>query len=264
MDLGFTLAKDETVLRKVNRHWIVLVPVVASSIGAILIAVGITYLYGRYRSNFPATMTGSGLMIFDVIMVVFAIGLFYAGFWVYRRNFLVLTNQHLVRVEQKGLFARTVSQLALARVQDVSGAVPGFLPTVLGYGNLTVETAGAEDNFVFTNIYAPAAVASACLKAPEAYTPSVEATQQAQAAQAAALPPSPVPPAEMPIPMTTLPPEPAPVPEPPVEPTPAPAPVMPVTEPIAAPAPVPEPVADEQGPIPLAESVTASIDHHDQ
>lgn len=239
MDLGFTLAKDETVLRKVNRHWIVLVPVIASSIGAILIAVGITYLYGRYRGNFPATMTGAGLMIFDIIMVAFAIGLFYSGFWVYRRNFLVLTNQHLVRVEQKGLFARTVSQLALARVQDVSGAVPGFLPTVLGYGNLTVETAGAEDNFVFTNIYTPADVASACLKAHEAYTPSVEATQQAQAVQAAALPPSPVPPAEMPIPMATLPP----VPEP---------------TPIAA------PVVEEQGPTPLAESVTASIDHTDQ
>ena len=257
MDLGFTLAKDETVLRKVNRHWIVLMPVVASSLASIFIAIGITYLFGRYRSDFPSTMTGSGLFVFDIVMLIFAIILLYAGYWVYRRNFLVLTNQHLVRVEQKGLFAHTVSQLALARVQDVSGSVPGFLATVLGYGNLTVETAGAEDNFVFNNIYAPADVASVCLKAHEAYTPSIEAQEQAAA---------PVSSTEMPIPTPVTPPtlvaEPVTV-----------AAAPPVVEPVAEATPeIPEPLAEPtmapvstepSGPIPLAQSVTTSIEHHE-
>jgi membrane protein YdbS with pleckstrin-like domain len=252
MDLGFTLAKDETVLRKVNRHWIVLVPVAVSSAVAILIAIAITYLFGRYRSSFPASMTGVGLGVFDIIMVVFALALFYAGYWVYCRNFLVLTNQHLVRVEQKGLFSHAVSQLALARVQDVAGAVPGFMATVLGYGNLTVETAGAEDNFVFTNIYAPADVASVCLKAHEAYTPSVEASGDGETPlPVAPVAAAPIPPSEMPIPAVPVP---APIPVEPPAPEPAPTP-----EAVLPPLP-PEPI----GPQPLAESVTAAIEHHDQ
>jgi uncharacterized membrane protein YdbT with pleckstrin-like domain len=256
MDLGFTLAKDEKVIQKVNRHWITLAPVVVPALMAVVVAIGITYIFGRYRSSFPSTMTGAGLVVFDLIMVVFAIGLLYAGYWVYRRNFLVLTNQHLVRVEQRGLFAHSVSQLSLSRLQDVSGSVRGFTATILGFGNLTVETAGSEDNFVFYNIYAPAEVAAICLKAHEAYKPITQAdeaddeadgTEEAQAK----------PPAE---PMPTIPPA-AVEPSAPVEPAPV---VQPIDVAEFLPPTPTEAPAPSHGPVPLDESVTAEIEHHDQ
>ena len=99
MNLGFTLEKDETIIRKADRHWITLVPVIAAAIASILVAIGITYLFARYRSDFPTSMTGAGSFIFDIFMVCFGLAILYAGYWIWRRNFLVLTNQHTGRAE---------------------------------------------------------------------------------------------------------------------------------------------------------------------
>jgi hypothetical protein len=242
MNLGFTLAKDETVIRKVRRHWVALAPVIVAAVFISFATVGMTYLYSRYRNNLPSTLTPTGLFVFDALMIGLAIALVYAGFWINARNFLVLTNQHLVRVEQRGLFSRSVSQLSLSRVQDVSGNVPGFIATVLAYGDLTVETAGTEDNFVFSTIYAPAETASACLKAHEDYVVS----------SPEAAPVSPPPRAQtMSIPTPSAVQEPA---QPVVE------------EAIIERVPVPAeavPPAHPDGPISMTESVTEKIEHVD-
>lgn len=229
MDLGFTLAPGEIVIRKVNRHWVALAPVITAAAVIVVLIAGMTYLFGRYRSDFPAGFTGAGFAGFVGIMIVLACLLLYGGFWVYRRNFLVLTNQHLVRVEQKGLFTRTVSQLSLSRVQDVSGTVSGFLPTILGFGDITVETAGAEDNFVFTTVPRPSEMSAACLKAHEQFAPGAEDGTAA-------------------APMATPPPPPGMVEEVVYVPDPAPRP----TESIPTPAP-----------IPMKESVSETIEHRD-
>jgi uncharacterized membrane protein YdbT with pleckstrin-like domain len=223
MNLGFTLAKDETVIRKINKHWIVLAPVVLADVVVIAIIIGLTYLYGRYRSDFPAHFNTADLFSFVVIFIILAMIMLYGGLWVYRRNFLVLTNQHLVRVEQRGLFAHSVSQLSLGRVQDVSGKVSGFLPTILGFGDIVVETAGAEDNFIFNTVGNPSEVSATCLKVHEQYAPDAE-EHLAQAAPA------------------------------------GPPPGM-VEEMVYVPAPATSPAAPQVEPMPMTESVPEKIEH---
>jgi uncharacterized membrane protein YdbT with pleckstrin-like domain len=246
MDLGFTLAPGETVIRKINRHWIALAPVVAAAAIIVVAVIAMTYLFGRYRSDFPSSFTAAGMAGVAGIALVLAFLLLYGGFWVYRRNFLVLTNQHLVRVEQKGLFARSVSQLSLSRVQDVSGAVSGFLPTVLGFGDITVETAGAEDNFVFTTVPRPSEMSAACLKAHEEFAPRDEDTPMRPAQ-----PPAPT---EMATPATVASPPPGMVEE-----------VIYVPEPVPSPKAVepPVPQTTQNAPLPMEESVTETIAHNE-
>jgi membrane protein YdbS with pleckstrin-like domain len=251
MDLGFTLAQDETVIRKVHRHWIVLTPALLAAIAIVLITIMLTYMFSRYRSTIPSSITTMGLVVLVVILLALAGVIVIAGLWVYKRNFLVLTNQHLVRVEQKGLFNHSVSQLALDRVQDVSGSTSGFLATILGFGNITVETAGAEDNFIFTAVSDPASMTAACLKAHEEFAPDIPAK-----------------PTPISAPETTA----ETMPIPPTPPTPAPAPpgmveeIVYVPAPEAVPEPTPEPEAPSThtAPIPMTESVVESIEHKQQ
>ncbi|MBI4457822.1 PH domain-containing protein [Candidatus Uhrbacteria bacterium] len=67
----------------------------------------------------------------------------------------IVTTDKIVNVEQHGLFSRTISELDLAKVQDVTSEVKGVLPTFLNYGNIRVQTAGEEEHFVFEQVHKP-------------------------------------------------------------------------------------------------------------
>ncbi len=67
----------------------------------------------------------------------------------------VITNLRIVDIRQHGFFSREVSSFMLTRVQDVTTNVSGFLATLVGFGVLSVETAGNDENFFMHGIAHP-------------------------------------------------------------------------------------------------------------
>ena len=59
-----------------------------------------------------------------------------------------ITNIRLVDVEQVGLFSRKVKSLRLERVQDISVEIRGFIATMLSFGDIHVQTAGASRKII--------------------------------------------------------------------------------------------------------------------
>jgi uncharacterized membrane protein YdbT with pleckstrin-like domain len=85
--------------------------------------------------------------------------LVWTGAWnTFTRYFLnawILTNQRIVDIKQRGYFSREVSSLFLSRVQDVTTEVSGVLPSLLDIGDITVQSAGAVDEFHMQGIPHP-------------------------------------------------------------------------------------------------------------
>ncbi len=79
----------------------------------------------------------------------------WGSFTRYFLNAWVLTNKRIVNIKQRGFFNREVSSLFLSRVQDVTTGVTGVLPSLLGIGDITVQTAGTEDEFHMKGIPRP-------------------------------------------------------------------------------------------------------------
>lgn len=93
---------------------------------------------------------------------------FISSFVDYYLDAWVLTSERILNVEQKSLFSRTVSELDLARVQDVTSEITGILPTILGYGYVYVQTAGEQERFVFEQVPRPHEVRKRVLELVEA------------------------------------------------------------------------------------------------
>lgn len=70
-------------------------------------------------------------------------------------DYWTITNKRIVSRKQNGLFNRTVSELELYRVQDVTVEQKGLWATLLNFGDLYIQTAGAEERFVFHNAAHP-------------------------------------------------------------------------------------------------------------
>lgn len=75
--------------------------------------------------------------------------------WIWRRNVVIVTNQHLVDMDQAGLFNRIVSTQSLGRIQDVKSQINGPLQTIFQYGTIVVQTAGESQNFSFDYMARP-------------------------------------------------------------------------------------------------------------
>lgn len=78
-----------------------------------------------------------------------------AKFVDYYLDLWVVTNHKILNVEQHSLFSRTVSELELGTVQDVTSEVKGIIPTILNYGFVYVQTAGETERFIFEQVGHP-------------------------------------------------------------------------------------------------------------
>jgi len=67
----------------------------------------------------------------------------------------VLTNKRIVDIEQKSLFRRDIAELRLENIQDIKIEILGLINSILGIGNLYVESAGAVREFVIRNVAKP-------------------------------------------------------------------------------------------------------------
>ncbi len=70
-------------------------------------------------------------------------------------NLWVLTDRRIAEVKQPGYFHREVSSLMLGRVQDVTVDVEGVIPSLLGIGDINVQTAGEEERFTMRHVPHP-------------------------------------------------------------------------------------------------------------
>ncbi len=82
----------------------------------------------------------------------------------YSLNSVIITNKRIIENEQQGFFRRKVSELHTYRVQDVAVRTHGLFETLLSFGELSVQTAAEEREFVFQQIPHPERVKDAIMK----------------------------------------------------------------------------------------------------
>ena len=100
-------------------------------------------------------------------LILMGISLYYLFLWLvlfnYWINFYldiwVITNQEIISVDQKGLFNHIVARQPISRVQDVKAESKGYAATFFHFGNVTIQTAGAKNNFIFQQIPNPFKIA---------------------------------------------------------------------------------------------------------
>ncbi len=160
---------DEVVLKVMRKHWLVLMPTI--------VITAIVYLFGIFAifilpNLLPILVQGFSYNIY--VMVVSLTFLFntvylFTEILIYYFNVGIITNEHLVEIEQARLFSRTTSELMLDNIQDVTASQSGVFPTMFDYGDINIQTAGKLPNFMFTSIRNPNTCAQEIIDASERY-----------------------------------------------------------------------------------------------
>lgn len=155
----------ENVIVLLYRHWFIL-------IGKFLFFL-ILGLLPFWIYILPANLSSESIdnlfqLFISVYYLIWWLGLFY-NITMYLLDTWIVTDHRVIDSEQHGFFNRTVSELNLAKIQDISVKVEGFIPTVLNFGNLEIQTAGTEPKFTFKQIPNPQQVKDQIIRAHDEY-----------------------------------------------------------------------------------------------
>ena len=154
MEQDVLLEEGEIMLEKIRKHWMVYVEDFILHLFCSLIFLACAAYLATYHLIPFVSRDGMahGAMILVMFVLIFWTSFFY--FWT--KNYFdvwYVTDRHIIAVDQKDMFDRTESFMELSRIQDVSFEKNGLIATFFGYGQLKVQTAGSEQEFVIQSIH---------------------------------------------------------------------------------------------------------------
>lgn len=148
--------EDEEIVLFLRRHWLILVFKLIPAFFFLLILLVVFLL----KANL--------LVFFNLEKEIFNLALASLGmfFWIwlfvswidYYLDVWIVSSQRVINIEQLGLFRRSISELELGKIQDVTSEVTGVVPTLFDYGYVYIQTAGEKERFVFQQVLGPARV----------------------------------------------------------------------------------------------------------
>lgn len=151
-----TQEEKEEVILLLRQHWVtnlfwiflcllmIVFPLVFWGLG---LKGAIDFLPGRFLL--------AGAMFWYVLVYSFFLVKFLSWYF----NVYIVTDERVVDVDFYNLLYKQVSSTRIAKIQDVTYRVTGAFASFFNYGDVYIQTAGAEINFEFMRVPKPAVVA---------------------------------------------------------------------------------------------------------
>lgn len=157
---------NETVLLYLHRHWFTLLGYFVYAFLGFLIPFILIALFGLVIVKYHLST-----------LVVFLFSAYYMGLWymlgykltMYVMDIWIVTNQRVIDSTQQGFFNRTISEINLGNIQDITTNVTGAIPTMMNYGDVEVQSAGEVVHFKFAQVPNPQNVKTIISKAMTDY-----------------------------------------------------------------------------------------------
>lgn len=160
MKVPFELQATEHVTTLLRRHWVHLYPRLA----LLVLAAFVPPLAASWVLRALTDVEG----VSQVILVVASV--LWGGYWLVRAYFLwyryehdiwVVTNQRLVDSLKRHWFHHHMASVDLVDIEDVAVVREGLLRTVFDFGDVQVQTAAQQANFILSAVPRPSAVLTA-------------------------------------------------------------------------------------------------------
>lgn len=147
----------EKIKYTLRRHPVTFIPALLMFFVLLAVPVGIYWLIINSSLVFLLQDPAYSIILILVLSayVLSAILFSYTYFVAFYLDLWVITNDRILDMEQKSLFARTIAEVDLYQIQDATSEVKGLFPSLFNYGNVVLQTAGPVPKFIFKNISNP-------------------------------------------------------------------------------------------------------------
>ncbi len=155
------LKEGEIIIGTFRKHWIL--PAINTAVVSILFLIPVVALLFLVGETITTEYFEITFRLEEPSVAVFIISLWGLFLWIRFFSFWtdhhldgwVLTNKRVIDMEQRGFFRRESASFRLERLQDVTTEVKGIIATLLKYGDVHVQTAGTDREFVLRHATNP-------------------------------------------------------------------------------------------------------------
>jgi membrane protein YdbS with pleckstrin-like domain len=146
----------EKIVYHLRRHPIIFLKDFFLFLGLVIVPI-VFYIFmtNSFAGILESNLARLVLVILASIYYLSVILINFTQFVDYYLDNWIVTNDRVLNIEQHALFGRTMSELDLYNIQDVTSEIKGVLPTLFNYGNVHIQTAGEVTRFVFENVKNP-------------------------------------------------------------------------------------------------------------
>lgn len=137
-------------------------------------------------------LLGPAVSFFQLLAVgrqgvyIIALAWIVATLWILRNLYvwsidsMVITNQRLIDVDQRGLLSREISECPLETIQDIRTLQRGLGAHIFGYGTIKVQTASRDEHFELTHVRHPLQMQELLFSVRQKYTTKSQHEAQAE------------------------------------------------------------------------------------
>lgn len=161
------LDDNERILLKVRKHWFL---IFRDVFGVVLMVLAPILLTSMTPVGMQLLGTSAGVFLSCLWLMAGSIAI--ATVWTnYYLDVWIVTDKRIINVEQLTLFSRETTTMRVERIQDATVEIHGFLPTMLGFGNLRIQSAGdSGEHMMFQGLPNPEYVRGVVLEQVDAVT----------------------------------------------------------------------------------------------
>jgi uncharacterized membrane protein YdbT with pleckstrin-like domain len=146
------LEPGEKVIFQVRKHWIVFVGraltlFISAFLPFIVFQAIKVFMPTLLSISIPGNTSALFLFFYSLWLLLLWVS-FFVDWTKYYLDVWYVTEKRIIAIDQRKIFDREISNLRFEKIQDVTVDVHGFLPTLLGFGNVKVQTA-SEDSTEF-------------------------------------------------------------------------------------------------------------------
>ena len=146
MPSHWNLDRDEKLLLITRRYFFTLLWEVAVAFFLIIMPFFLMFplfAWGLWGIVFFAYCVAVGLLVLLKLFVM----------WNF--NTLMITSKRVLKTRQRGFFDRTISEMLISRINDVSHRIQGFWGTILHYGTLHIVAGNGQTVLDFPHMKSP-------------------------------------------------------------------------------------------------------------
>lgn len=115
----------------------------------------IVMLNSLFPSLVEITWAWPLLLVCASAYLLFVWLLFFFSLLDYFLDVWIITDNRVIDVRQDGFFSRSISEVRLDKIQDISSQTAGFIETFLKFGNVILQTASERSAIFFEEINDP-------------------------------------------------------------------------------------------------------------
>lgn len=159
--------ENEKILLVIREHWF---RIISKLFAMGLLAIAPFLLMSFLYNYVGITFSEKTQPIISLIQQLYLLGIMIATFIVialYYLNVHIVSEERVVDIDQVNLLNHKISELNVESVQDVTARTVGLFGSLLNYGTVYIQTAGASERFQFENIARPANVSKLILEVYE-------------------------------------------------------------------------------------------------